>query len=418
MIEEGKTKPSKSIVHENEDVKNIGDHYKHDKQFDKYLSNEMATKSKDYQPTKEKVSYSNQHHPSLEYPLLYHILNRFPQHMELYKSLHERRWKMSYRLQRYIPDLRYFQSNGKIRYTYAEAILLCPFIFLVAASIVYSFIFPSTHMSGKVSRYSIILALVFAQRNSYLTLVIGMAVDRAHTYHKIAGYVAFITGIFHTYSYFVDDHNLLGPFEGSVNKSGVGILVLLTTMVVTASPVIRRNLFELFYYVHIFCLVCITGCTFYHSGITVPIIVMCIWGVDLFIRSFIMARCVYPNNASIRTISDSVTELSFPKSHNFCYNPGQYVYLAIPEISSLQWHPFSIATAPSVDGEHVKFYIRRTGDWTSALFDLAKVKSKVYILMEGPYGSLSVDLLKDRKYKNVMLVSGGIGGKFFSLLFL
>jgi ferric-chelate reductase len=261
-----------------------------------------------------------------------------------------------------------------------------------------------------MSRYAIILALVFAQRNSYLTLVLGMAVDRGLEFHKISGYVAFLTGLFHTYSYCVDDHHQLGPFEGSINLSGTGILVLMNIMVISASPFIRRKLFELFYYVHIACLIGIGGCTLYHSGILVPIIISSIWGFDILIRSIIMARCLNPRKATIRTISDSVTELSFPKTRSFCYNPGQYVYIAVPGLSYLQWHPFSIATSPSVDGD-VKYYIRKTGTWTSALFDLAQKQTQVDILVEGPYGNLSVDLLKDRKYKNVMLISGGIGGK-------
>jgi predicted ferric reductase len=58
----------------------------------------------------------------------------------------------------------------------------------------------------------------------------------------------------------------------------------------------------------------------------------------------------------------------------------------------------------------VTIHIRRAGDWTNALYELAKKKSEISIMMEGPYGSLGVDLVGDR-YKMVMLVSGGIGSK-------
>jgi NAD(P)H-flavin reductase len=60
----------------------------------------------------------------------------------------------------------------------------------------------------------------------------------------------------------------------------------------------------------------------------------------------------------------------------------------------------------------VTFHIRKVGDWTSALFDLAVKKKEIKIYLEGPFGNLSVDIIGDRKYKSIMLISGGIGSKF------
>jgi predicted ferric reductase len=134
------------------------------------------------------------------------------------------------------------------------------------------------------------------------------------------------------------------------------------------------------------------------------------WGVDLFIRSIVMARTRYPREAHLKIISDNVLEVSFPKTAFFAYNPGQYIYLSVPEISWLQWHPFSMSSAPKQ--QLVTLHIRKAGKWTQALFELAKSKENVVIAMEGPYGSISVDISCDRKYKNIMLISGGIGSKF------
>jgi NAD(P)H-flavin reductase len=60
----------------------------------------------------------------------------------------------------------------------------------------------------------------------------------------------------------------------------------------------------------------------------------------------------------------------------------------------------------------VTLHIRKAGNWTTAIFELAKKKSEVEMLLEGPYGNLSVDIMVDRKYKNILLISGGIGRKF------
>mmetsp|Transcript_11019 Transcript_11019/g.16655 ORF Transcript_11019/g.16655 Transcript_11019/m.16655 type:complete len:482 (-) Transcript_11019:65-1510(-) len=119
-----------------------------------------------------------------------------------------------------------------------------------------------------------------------------------------------------------------------------------------------------------------------------------------------MAGLKYPKTASVRPISDSVIEISFPKTKNFDYNPGQYIFLLVPEISMFQWHPFSISSSPHQ--EVVTLHIRNVGYWTNRLYQIAEAGSDINILLEGPYGSLAVDLFSER-YKLIMLFSGGIG---------
>jgi len=128
-------------------------------------------------------------------------------------------------------------------------------------------------------------------------------------------------------------------------------------------------------------------------------------------RKLFMAHLQNPKQAKLRIISETVVEVSIPK---FAYNPGQFIYICVPEISYFQWHPFSISSAPS-QGTSVTLHIRRLGDWTSALMELAHKKSEIAVNLEGPYGNLAIDLESKRnKYKSIMLISGGIGGKFLS----
>jgi NAD(P)H-flavin reductase len=122
-----------------------------------------------------------------------------------------------------------------------------------------------------------------------------------------------------------------------------------------------------------------------------------------------MAYLQNPRKASLRAISDTVVEVSFPKTANFDYNPGQYIYILVPEISWLQWHPFSISSAPC-HGK-VTLHVRNLGSWTSALMGLALKGKDIDIHLEGPYGSPAINILDDSKYKSFMLISGGIGSK-------
>ena len=71
-----------------------------------------------------------------------------------------------------------------------------------------------------------------------------------------------------------------------------------------------------------------------------------------------------------------------------------------------KWHPFSISSSPHQ--EVVTLHIRIVGYWTNRLYQIAEAGSDINILLEGPYGSLAVDLFSER-YKLIMLFSGGIG---------
>lgn len=53
------------------------------------------------------------------------------------------------------------------------------------------------------------------------------------------------------------------------------------------------------------------------------------------------------------------------KKRDFKMAPGQYVLIQCPSISTLEWHPFTLTSAPQEDFFSV--HIRAAGDWTEAL---------------------------------------------------
>ncbi len=190
-----------------------------------------------------------------------------------------------------------------------------------------------------------------------------------------------------------------------MNTSGTCLMLIIISMIITSLPVIRRVAFELFYYCHILFSIAMVVCAFYHSGIFVVIIASVLWGGDFIVRRIIMT-CRYPRTVTIKRLTDTVTEISFKKTKNFDYNSGQYMFIAIPELSIFQWHPVSFSSSPYQN--MVTFHIRKLGNWSSALYELAGKKEEVTVYLEGPYGSLGVDLTSDR-YKMAMFLSGGIG---------
>jgi ferredoxin-NADP reductase len=223
-----------------------------------------------------------------------------------------------------------------------------------------------------------------------------------------------------------------------MNISGSCLFLLIGGVTITSLPKVRHLCFEVFYYVHVTFVFLMTACAFYHSGayasspcrhcpylppckhvsdddgqilhsgILIPILASILWGGDLLCRKIIMACFRYPRTARIRTISDTVVELSFPKTASFDYIAGQHLSIAVPDIvgAGLEFHPFSIATCPSQP--NVTIMVRVAGDWTTALHKLAKKKSEISVLVEGPNGSPNIDIFGDR-YKSFLLFSGGIG---------
>lgn len=359
----------------------------------------------------------NRPHQALEYPPLYFLLKRFPKLMESSKQWYMYRWRASYPLQKKLPCSRALRKIG-IHLTWGEAILLLPFLVAVASAMLCTFVSPSVIYTGRVARTALIGCFLFAQRNSLVTVLVGMPIDRTLFYHKLSGRIALISTIAHAWAFYIDPRfqagnatiraKLASSLVGSVNSAGTIMTLTMFIIIVSSFPLIRRRLFELFYYMHILCASGLMVGAFFHTGFLVPLLVACTWGVDLFFRSIVMARHRYPTKAKIRTLSSTVIELSFPKVNGFDYNPGQYIYLCLPGLSYLEWHPFSVSSAPKM--KNVTLHIRRSGDWTSSLYELAKKSKEVDILIEGPYGNLAVDIFGDR-YKMVILVSGGIGSK-------
>jgi predicted ferric reductase len=371
---------------------------------------------------------SSPSYPAMEYPPLYFLLRRLPLLLQSVHSFYKFRWWISYPLQRRVMLSRHLH-HAHIYMTYGELLLIIPYYVGVIFCILYTFISPSVSITGKLCRLTLIAALLFSQRNSFITLFLGIPVDRGLFYHKLAGRVAGVMGLLHTAAYYLDPtfrsntskitlprDGVSDLFSNSINISGTMMIIILIAMIMTSIGPIRRHIFELFYYLHIVFAAAFVVCTYYHSGWMVPSFAIMTIGVDWFIRLILMAGFLYPKTGKLRVMTETVVEFTFPKSNFFHYNPGQYVYIAIPEISYFQWHPFSIVSTPNETT--VKLFIRKRGTWTTAIHDLAKNKSEVSFLMEGPYGNLSVDLMSsDRKYRNVMLISGGIGSKWVNTIF-
>ncbi|MEQ2183897.1 hypothetical protein GOODEAATRI_002635, partial [Goodea atripinnis] len=93
---------------------------------------------------------------------------------------------------------------------------------------------------------------------------------------------------------------------------------------------------------------------------------------------------------------------------SFKMDVGQYVFLNCPAISQLEWHPFTMTSAPEEDFFSV--HIRSAGDWTDKLIDIMQKLPEgaqgPKMGVDGPFGTASEDVFD---YEVSMLVGAGIG---------
>lgn len=84
---------------------------------------------------------------------------------------------------------------------------------------------------------------------------------------------------------------------------------------------------------------------------------------------------------------------------------AKFVFVQAPSISRLEWHPFSISSAPH--DHFLQLHIQQVGFWTSALSSLLRSeRSSVEVRLNGPISSSTTHF---SRYQVVVFVAGGIG---------
>ncbi|KAL6577252.1 hypothetical protein OROMI_011528 [Orobanche minor] len=130
----------------------------------------------------------------------------------------------------------------------------------------------------------------------------------------------------------------------------------------------------------------------------------------------------------------NVLALYMSKPPGIKYKSGMYIFVKCLDISSFEWHPFSITSAP--DDDYLSVHIRTLGDWTTELKkhfakacepqivkperrNLVRLETKAYsetqqefprIVIKGPYGAPAQNY---KKYDILLLIGLGIGATPF-----
>uniref|UniRef100_A0A8C5FD44 NADPH oxidase 1 n=1 Tax=Gadus morhua TaxID=8049 RepID=A0A8C5FD44_GADMO len=223
--------------------------------------------------------------------------------------------------------------------------------------------------------------------------------------------------------------------------TGVIITLCLILIITSSMEVIRRSYFEVFWYTHHLFVIFFIGLVIHGAGRIVRSqqnlvqhnYTLCkdrieSWGkvaecpypqfaggapgtwmwvigpMFLYLCERILRFIRYTQTVKYRKIvirPSKVLELQLVKA-GFKMEVGQYVFLNCPAISHLEWHPFTMTSAPEEDFFSV--HIRSVGDWTQKLIKTLMLQTRMGV--DGPFGTASEDVFD---YEVSMLVGAGIG---------
>uniref|UniRef100_A0A673GW38 Cytochrome b-245 heavy chain-like n=1 Tax=Sinocyclocheilus rhinocerous TaxID=307959 RepID=A0A673GW38_9TELE len=222
-------------------------------------------------------------------------------------------------------------------------------------------------------------------------------------------------------------------FTTIAGLTGVVITLALILMITSSMEVIRRSYFEVFWYTHHLFIIFFAGLVFHvltDFNWLNPLLQTWMWVIGpmiIYLCERLLRFIRYMQPVSYRKVSlhglycssepqyscsivirpSKVLELQLVKP-GFKMEVGQYVFLNCPAISQLEWHPFTMTSAPEEDFFSV--HIRSVGDWTEKLIkmveNLPEGGQGPMMAVDGPFGTASEDVFD---YEVSMLVGAGIG---------
>ncbi|XP_061361316.1 ferric reduction oxidase 2-like [Gastrolobium bilobum] len=265
---------------------------------------------------------------------------------------------------------------------------------------------------------NICLALLFfpVSRGSSVLQFIGLTSEGSIRYHIWLGHSAMALFTAHGLSYIVFwymTHQMSELFTWnkvgvSIVAGGVSLLAGLTMWAATL-PSIRRKVFELFFYIHHLYIVFVVFFVL-HVGISYSCIMLpgfYLFLIDRYLRFLQSQQNI--RLVSARVLPCEAVELNFSKNPVLCYAPTSIIFINVPSISKLQWHPFTITSCSNTDSDTLSIVIKSSGSWSHSLYQKLSSSSPLTHLdvsIEGPYGPASTFF---SRHEMLVMFSGGSG---------
>ncbi|KAG9101493.1 hypothetical protein FS749_006396 [Ceratobasidium sp. UAMH 11750] len=265
---------------------------------------------------------------------------------------------------------------------------------------------------------------LFASKNSPAALLLGRGYEKLNWVHRWAGRLLFLMATTHG-SLWMNNRIRNGQGEllrtGTKEREGMAAYGTLCMIVLLSLRPVRAYVYQFFYMSHIlgymtfFIMIC------YHTPYAEPWIYppIAFWGLDLVLR---LARFRL-KDAYLTSVDQQMTLIRIPDVRGG-WIAGQHVRLRVFfDGRPFESHPLTILNADlattalppsSPTSTGITLGARAVGDWSRALNRLSsenasRAEVRVSVMLDGPYGGLSLDL---GDFESVLLVAGGSGATF------
>lgn len=280
----------------------------------------------------------------------------------------------------------------------------------------YKTTFPLAKASASLINLSSALSLISIVRLPKLFVYIPFKLKYLHVYFSIS---LFMWSIIHSVSHYVKFIQFKYPlFTSGIGITGNTLLLLLCSVSLLSLPYVRRLRYQVFLYFHYIFLVIYSIILLIHGNfcfikndrgvcpkatswiwLLIPLVYVCVYTLYKFTQKTTIEEVV--------NVGNNIVKLKLNLSNH--YN-GKTVWLCCPDISYLEWHPFTITT-------HGTIFFKIRGDWTSKFYELLYKDSNRKLLIEGPYYALPKNMKSIIQEKQTVCISTGVGITSFVNMF-
>lgn len=266
---------------------------------------------------------------------------------------------------------------------------------------------------------NIAFTLLPITRNSVWISLLKLSYIKLINIHKLISILSLLSVITKIlYIIIVYKHNYLYKNTSNIAGTISSLCILLTSLL--SFPIIRKNIFELFYYSHRILSILIIITMSFHYIICLYYIIPSIflYLIDIVLRIINTQKAIY-SKVKVYDFKDYNTSYIFiflTLLKPIKIKPGCYFFICCDKISNLEWHPLSLI---SEKNDNLIFCVKNMGEksWSDKLKKLKDIdyltNNKNNVYLQGPYYHINFNY----KYEYIINIANGIGiTPFFSIL--
>ncbi|KAF9160787.1 hypothetical protein DFQ26_005178 [Actinomortierella ambigua] len=240
----------------------------------------------------------------------------------------------------------------------------------------------NSNRAGYLGLSCIPFLFAFTGKNSIVSFLTGISHHRLNQVHRFLGLSLFTLVSVHMgcmfHVWWPWKKLLADQLASEKVRYGLATYTALGLMVVLAAWPVRRWAYEVFLMSHTLFLVFLV-CVSLHTPYAMRFIVA---GIVVYLLNVLAGWCVKTHSGLARATvyQGRLTRVTIAKPIQS--RPGQHVYLCVPTMSYIQWHPFTISSS---DEESITIHARAVGGYTRKLAQWPESLQQ-RVILTGPYG--------------------------------